>query len=167
MKETTKIYIKPMKRKDVKDVVRLEKEFDEYLARLSKKPRRPFSIKSQTKLVLRDGFGKNRAFQGFIARRRNDALGYVIYHQGYDPDEIRGRVIHVVDLFVTNRARRLGVGSLLMKAVANECQKIGGTDIYFGVWLRNKSAIKFYKKLGADRVKEVPFMRWDKKHWKV
>lgn len=166
MKETTKIYIKPMKRKDVNDVVRLEKEFDQYLAQLSEKSRRSFSIKSQTKRVLKDGFGRNRAFQGFIARRGNDAVGYVIYHSGYDPDEMRGRVIHVVDLFVTNRARRLGVGSLLMKAVAKECKKIGGIGIYFGVWKRNKSAIKFYKRLGANWTEDF-FMHWERKHWKV
>ena len=57
----------------------------------------------------------------------------LIYHTGYDPDEMQGRVLYIIDLFVTDRARGLGVGSRLMKAVAVECRKIGGIDIYFGV----------------------------------
>ncbi len=167
MAEYTKIYIRPIKRTDVNDIVWLEKEFDEYLERLSKHRRKPFSTKNHANRILKDGFGKNRAFQGFIARRGNSAIGYILYHVGYDPDEMHGRVLYIIDLFVTDGVRGLGVGSRLMKAVAVECKKIGGIDIYFGVWLKNKSAIKFYKKIGANWVKEVPFMRWDKSHWKT
>ena len=167
MAEDTKIYIRPIKRADINDIVWLEKEFDGYLERLSKHHRKPFSTKNHAKRILKDGFGKNRAFQGFIARWGNNAIGYILYHVGYDPDEMHGRVLYIIDLFVTDSARGLGVGSRLMKAVAVECKKIGGIDIYFGVWLKNKSAIKFYKKIGANWVKEVPFMRWDKKRWKV
>jgi ribosomal protein S18 acetylase RimI-like enzyme len=167
MEDGTKIEIKPVRKKNINALISLEKEFDGYLSRLSRSPRKPFSIRRQIKKTLKDGFGKDKAFQGFIARKGKVAVGYILYHIGYDPDEMKGRVIYVIDLFVSEKARGLGVGSSLMKAVATECKKIGGLDVYFGVWLRNKSAIKFYKKLGADWVKEVPFMRWDKKHWKV
>jgi ribosomal protein S18 acetylase RimI-like enzyme len=70
-----------------------------------------------------------------------------------------------VDLFVSKDARRLGVGKLLMRSAARACRKLGGKDIYFGVWLKNRPAIKFYKRLGADWVKDVPFMRWNSKKW--
>jgi ribosomal protein S18 acetylase RimI-like enzyme len=46
------------------------------------------------------------------------------------------------------------------------CRKIEGNDVYFGVWLKNKAAIKFYEKLGAEWVDEVPFMRWNSKKWR-
>ena len=167
MIDDVKIYIKPIRKIDINDLLRLETDFEAYLKQLSKKPRKPFSLKRQAERILKDGFGKNRAFQGFIARKGNEAVGYILYHTGYDPDEMQGRVLYIIDLFVTDRARGLGVGSRLMKAVAAECRKIGGIDIYFGVWLKNKSAIKFYKKLGADWAKEVPFMHWDKSHWKI
>lgn len=31
--------------------------------------------------------------------------------------------------------------------------------------MKNKAAIKFYKKLGAKWVKEVPFMCWNRSQW--
>jgi GNAT superfamily N-acetyltransferase len=159
------ISITPVTKKDVPDIIQLQKEFELYLGKLSGKPREPFSVRDRTSRLIKDGFGIKRAFQGFIARRKGKAIGYIFYHQGYDPDEMRGRVIHIVDIFVSKDARRLGVGKLLMEKIAKLCRKIGGNDIYFGVWLKNKDAIKFYKKLGAEWIKEVPFMRWNYKKW--
>jgi GNAT superfamily N-acetyltransferase len=93
-------------------------------------------------------------------------VGYLFYHEGYDPDEMSGRVIYVIDLLVSEEFRGSGIGTLLMKRVAALCRKIEGNDVYFGVWLKNKAAIKFYEKLGAEWVDEVPFMRWNSKKWR-
>ena len=156
------ISINPVKKNDVLDIILLQKEFDVYLQRFSKNKRKRFSVQKHKRTLLRDGFGSKRAFQGFIARSQNKALGYVLYHFGYDPDEMEGRVIYVIDLFVTGGARRLGIGSILMKKVMALCKNTNCTGIYFGVWLKNKPAIQFYKKLGANWIKDVPFMHWNK-----
>ncbi len=159
------VSIREVTKRDVDDIVHLQKEFGLYLGELSGK-RRTFSVKDRKARLIRDGFGNRRAFEGLIARIRGRAVGYVFYHEGYDPDEMSGRVIYVIDLLVSEDIRRSGVGTLLMKRVAAQCRKIKGKDIYLGVWLKNKNAIKFYEKLGAEWVDEVPFMRWTSKKWK-
>ncbi len=165
MNENNKISITPVKKRDIQDIVRLQKEFESYLQGLSGKPRKKFSAKATTTRLLKDGFGKERAFQGFIAKKENKPLGYILFHPGYDPDEMRGRVVYVIDIFITKNARGLGIGSLLMKKVAEVCRKNEGTEVYFGVWIKNKKAIKFYEKLGAKFARELPFMYWSKNEW--
>ena len=108
---------------------------------------------------------KNPFFLGFVAKKNGTAIGYIFYHYGYDPDEMEGRVIYIIDLFVTGKERSHGVGRLLMKNVAKECKRIGGISIYFGVWLKNKEAASFYRKLRAEFADELPFMHWDRNKW--
>jgi ribosomal protein S18 acetylase RimI-like enzyme len=151
-----KVTIRTITKKDLGDVDRLGREFEEYLQSLTKKKRAPYS----NGRFLKDGFGRNRKFYGLIARNDGRALGYIFYHYGYDPDEMNGPVLYVIDLFVSESARGLGIGSKLMKSVAKICKKQGGRDVYFGVWVKNKEAIKFYRKLGADFIKDAPFMKW-------
>ncbi len=147
------------KRTDAKDIFRLQKEFDAYLQSLTKKKRKDHALKRE-KAFMRYGFGKNRLFYTLIAKKNRVAVGYICYHLGYDPDEMQGPVIHVIDIFVSSSARGHGIGKSLMKAVAEVCKRKGGFALYFAVWNKNKSAIKFYKKLGADWEREVPFMHW-------
>jgi GNAT superfamily N-acetyltransferase len=158
-----KVMIRPVTKKDLKDIDRLGREFEEYLQSLTDKKRAPYS----SGRFLRDVFGKKRKFYGFIAIKDGIALGYIFYHYGYDPDEMNGPVVYVIDLFVSESARGLGIGGQLMKAVARECKNQGCIDIYFGVWVKNKKAIKFYRKIGAEFVTDAPFMKWSKEHWVV
>ena len=161
------ISIRRVTKQDIPDIVMLQREFDVYLGRLSGQPRKSLSVRQRRSRLHRDGFGSNAAFKGFIARKQGRAVGYILYHQGYDPDEMQGRVIYVIDLFVSQDDRRSGIGTLLMKEVARSCKRIGGISIYSGVWLKNRAAIMFYKKIGAKWVKEVPFMYWNPKNWRI
>ena len=155
------VCISPITKMDVPAVEKLRDEFEVYLQELSNKPREKQLKKERKARLLRDGFGKNRAFYGFVAKYGDRALGYAFYHFGYDPEEMQGRVIYVVDLFVTKKARGLGIGRQLMSRIADICKENGGKAVYFAAWRRNKTAIRFYKGLGADWIKDVPFMRWD------
>jgi GNAT superfamily N-acetyltransferase len=156
-----RVSIIPITKKDVPGIERLRDEFEGYLQSLSNRPRETHSTQERKARLLRDGFGKNRAFHGFVATRDGEALGYVFYHLGYDPDEMQGRIAYVIDLFVTRNSRGLGIGRRLMRKVARLCRRKGGKAIYFGAWRRNEGAIRFYKSLGAYRINDVPFMRWD------
>jgi GNAT superfamily N-acetyltransferase len=156
-----KVSITPITKEKVPDIELLRDEFEEYLQSLSNKPRETHSARERKARLLKDGFGKNRAFYGFVAKRDGKALGYVFYHFGYDPDEMQGRVVYVIDLFVTQDSRGLGIGRRLMRKVASLCKERGGKAVYFGVWRKNKRAIRFYKSLGAHWINDVPFMCWD------
>jgi GNAT superfamily N-acetyltransferase len=155
-----------MTRSDIRSIFKLQNEFETYLQNLTNRDRKT-SAAEREKRFLKDGFGKGRAFHGLVATKRDSLLGYICYHFGYDPDEMHGKVIYVIDLFVTKKARKLGIGTLLMKSVASICKKMHGTDVYFCVWIKNKNAIKFYRSLGAELVKEVPLMRWSADKWKI
>lgn len=158
------IHISRMTRSDLQSIFQLQREFDSYIQSLSNK-KREVSVACRESQFAKYGFGKNPMFYCLVARKARKAVGYLCYHFGYDPDEMQGPVIHVVDIFVTKDACGLGVGKALMKEAASICKKASGIGFYFCVWRRNRRAIKFYKTLGADWVKEVPLMAWDKKNW--
>ncbi len=140
------------------------REFDGYLQGLTK-DKRTVSTSERKARLLRDGFGKKPAFRCIIAREDTKPIGYLCYHEGYDPDEMRGKVIYVIDLFVTSSARGSGIGRMLMDRVADVCANMDGIAVYVGVWRRNPKAIKFYMGIGAEFVEDVPFMRWGKERW--
>ena len=160
----SKFQIKKMTKADVHEIFRLRGEFENYLQNLSDVDRETLTSKRE-KRFLRDGFGRKPAFQGLIAKRGSSTLGFIIFNLGYDPDEMHGRVAYVLDLFVTEKARRLGVGKALMKSVARICKKAGGIDIYFCVWKKNRSAFRFYNRLGAERINDMVWMDWPREKW--
>jgi len=158
------IAVRPIKKADVDGLVQLHMEFEKYLKAIdNSRPR--LARNTYRERLINDGFGKTRAFSGLIACRDGTPIGYVFYHHGYDPDEMRGRVLYVIDLYVTEKERNLGIGRLLMDSVASVCMGTCGIDIYFGVWAKNKPAQAFYKTLGATKVHDVPFMHWKRNQW--
>ncbi len=160
------ILIKPIKRTDINGVVKLHSEFEKYLKDLDSK----YKIQSNKKFsqsLSKDCFGRKRYFNGFVAHKNNKPIGYILYHFGYDPDEMEGRVVYIIDLFVTQNERKKGTGSLLMNTVAAIGNRYGAIAVYFGVWIKNKEAIAFYTKIGAKLKHELPFMKWDKKMWNL
>ncbi len=157
--------IRPIQKTDLNGLVQLQEEFEEYLGSLDSNRKKSFSRVAVRRKLLQDGFGKRRAFNGFIATKDGVPVGFVFYHLGYDPDEMQGRVVYIIDLFVTGMERRRGVGQMLMQRVSALCRGIDAIDIYFGVWKKNAKAQKFYKALGAKKVVDVPFMHWEKASW--
>lgn len=159
------VTISSMKERDVTAVARLQMEFDEYLRPLYRRSPMSLGLEERTARLRTDGFGDDPAFWGLLARREQEVVGYLLYHFGYDPDEMRGRVVYVIDLFVTASARRAGIGSLLMRAAADLCGEKGGSEVYVQVWKRNRTAWRFYRKLGAKPLSETPFLRWRSERW--
>lgn len=87
-------------------VIELNREFDAYLGKLSSVPRESFDANANKKKLLRYGFGKEKSFSGYVAKVDGEIVGYALYHYGFDPDEMQGKVIHLIDFFVSERARR-------------------------------------------------------------
>ena len=156
--------IRRIRKSDIVALVDLHFEFERYLRSFDKK-RKSEPRHSYEERLLHDGFGNHRSFNGLIAKDEKRAVGYAFYHAGYDPDEMRGRVLYLIDLYVLESMRKKGIGSQLMLSLARECRKMQGIDLYFGVWVKNKTATAFYKKLGAVLATEVPFMHWKKEIW--
>ena len=137
-------------------VLFLSQEFENYLQSLSSKDRESFDIEKKRKMLLENALGKKKKFSGYVAKIDNEIVGYVFYHYGFDPDEMQWKVIYVIDLFVSEKVRGQWVGRALIQKIQFHEDSLG---LYFGVWKKNKWAIDFYKKLGADWIENVPFMK--------
>lgn len=137
-------------------VVELTKEFDEYLQSLSSGKREDFDREKQKEKLLKYGFGKDKSFSGYIAKIDGKMVGYALYHYGFDPDEMQGKVIHLIDFYISEWARRKWVGGALIERLQSHEDSIG---LYFWVWKKNIGAIEFYKKMWAEWCEDVPFMK--------
>src|SRR5215468_9289148 len=138
---------------DADAVGRLARQFADYLRSLGDTT--DFKLNAQT--YLRDGFGTNPAFSGLVAEQGDDIVGYLLYHFGCDTDNAT-RILHVVDLYVDERARRQGVGKALMSVVAKLSRDAGGMELFWSVYVHNKMAASFYEGLGAGYTRDLLFM---------
>lgn len=138
---------------DAQSVGKLAQQFADYLRSLGDTT--DFKLNAQT--YLRDGFGINPAFSGLVAEQDGDIVGYLLYHFGYDTDNAM-RILHVVDLYVDERARGQGVGKTLMSAAAKLSRDAGGMQLFWSVYVNNRMAASFYESLGARYTKDLLFM---------
>jgi GNAT superfamily N-acetyltransferase len=106
---------------------------------------------------LTDGFGENPAFEGIVAETGSQVVAFALYHDGYETD--RGqRVLHLIDLFVSEPYRRRGIGKKLMQRIFEIGQIKGAELVLWSVFKPNASALRFYEKLGANYADGLHFM---------
>jgi ribosomal protein S18 acetylase RimI-like enzyme len=147
------LHIRTIKAADAEPVVRMWSDFARYLRELGDTDEQNFGVEA----FLRDGFGPDPAFSGIIAERDGGAVGYLLYHFGYDSDQAM-RVAYIVDLWVDPAARRGGVGRALMGEAAARCRAKGGRTLIWSVFTPNKLAAAFYEGLGARFYEALKFM---------
>ena len=82
----------------------------------------------------------------------------MLYHFGYDSD-CAARNLHIVDLYVDLEARKRGVGRALMTVAANIARQEGAQELVWAVYNANVPAAAFYKRLGAQKITDVFFMK--------
>ena len=148
--------ILPFRKSHIDSIVELNREFDKYLGGLSSFPRDTFDPIANKQKLMRYWVGKEKSFSGYIAKIDDDIVGYAFYHYGFDPDEMQGKIIHLIDFFVSEKVRRKWVGRALIEKLQSHEDSLW---LYFWVWKKNLPAIEFYKKMGADWVEDVPFMK--------
>jgi GNAT superfamily N-acetyltransferase len=105
---------------------------------------RPFTPET----VRADGFGSQAGFSALVAELEGAVVGYAFFAMGYNTD-VAARSMWLHDLFVLPAARRSGVGSALMAAVALETTRVGAVSLEWGVHAANTGALEFYRRLGA------------------
>lgn len=81
--------------------------------------------------------GESGAPLGFISLRVHEGIGGV-------------ERCHVADLAVTSSARRMGVGTALMRAAESWARERGMSVLSLDVWSSNEAALCFYRHLGYD-----------------
>jgi len=145
--------IREATRDDANIVGVLAAEFADYLQSLGDQT----SFQFNARTYLRDGFGDKPAFEGLVAEIDEEIVGYLLYHFGYDVD-LAMRILHVVDLYVRPAYRLRGVGQALMERAREICATAGGKGLFWSVYSPNRSAFKFYERLGARYTKDLEFM---------
>jgi GNAT superfamily N-acetyltransferase len=148
--------VRPATPDDAATIVRLSSEFSDYLRSLGDPNPGKFTVDQ----YLNDGFGHDRAFSGLFAELNGGAAGYLLYCPGYDFD-LGGRIVWIIDLYVTPSARGQGVGRSLMRAVAKACRESGGRQLFWSVYGPNKLGQGFYEQLGAEYMQDLTYMHMD------
>ncbi len=101
---------------------------------------------STEKEVIRDGFGGSPRFEVLLAELDRKVAGFALFFFNYSTWEGQPG-IYVEDLFVEERARKLGVGRKLMASVARIARERGCSRITLSV-LDWNPAREFYSRLG-------------------
>jgi ribosomal protein S18 acetylase RimI-like enzyme len=147
------VTIRHAEARDAEAIGRLATEFHAYLRTLGDKAAFDFGATA----YLRDGFGDEPAFAGLVAESDSIVVGYLLYHFGYDTDHGQ-RLVHIIDLYVTERCRRQGIGEALMRRVMEIGRSSGAEVMIWSVYGPNSMAKQFYEKLGAKYLNDLDFM---------
>lgn len=146
----------PLQKKHLDRLVELAWEFDDYITSLSSGERVPFDRESKKQQFLTYAFWKDKVFSGYVAKIDWEIIGFTLYHYWFDPDDMQGKVIYMIELFVTEKFRWMWAARALIAKLQSHPDSIG---LYFWVWKKNIPTIQFYQKLGADWIEDVPFMK--------
>jgi GNAT superfamily N-acetyltransferase len=141
------VTVREARREDVPRVAQLSAELAEVLRRAGN----PVGAALSAAEIEEEGFGDARAFTVLVAEAEGVVVGYLLCHPAYDPD-LGGRVVTVVDLYVTDRVRRRGIGRALMDAALEHCRQVGAHGLVWWVRVANRDAVAFYERLGGSSV---------------
>lgn len=109
-------------------------------------------VKASEADLLRDGFGPTPRFECLIAEDAGKAVGFALFFHSYSTFE--GRTgLYLEDLFIVEKARKLGVGRKLIRAIAQLALERNCARLELSV-LDWNPARGFYDKLGFQHKKD-------------
>ncbi|MBI4929927.1 MAG: GNAT family N-acetyltransferase [Bacteroidetes bacterium] len=133
-----KILIRKAKKKDIPSVLSLIKELATY-------EKAPNEVKVTLRELKRDGFGKKKMFDCFVAETsENKIAGIALYYIKYST--WKGKCIYLDDIIVTESMRGSGIGKKLFEQVVAVAKKMKVRKLEWQVLNWNEPAFNFYKK---------------------
>jgi GNAT superfamily N-acetyltransferase len=108
---------------------------------------------SARRRLIRDGLGKKRRFDGYLAFINKQAVGYAIIFETYS-SFLALPTLYLEDIFILPEFRSMGIGRTLFKHCLAESKKRGCGRMEWVVLDWNKPAVKFYDKIGAEHLRE-------------
>jgi GNAT superfamily N-acetyltransferase len=112
--------------------------------------------------LIRDGAGPERWFDCLVAELSGQLLGYALMCKGFEA-HTASRRLWLGDFYVRPQARRSGIGSVLMTAVARHALQLGCDAVYWELWRMNVAGDAFYQRLLAEEAADLAVMRFDRK----
>lgn len=148
------IVIRPARRSDFPDVVRMIRELATHIGK-------GFVPKVSLEVLEEDGpFGRSR-FHIFIAENNSAVIGFCLYTFAFSG--WRGKTgIFVEDLYVDPSARGAGLGRKLMEAALDAEAAEGASYIKLEVSNADTAAINFYRKSGFTLSETDAIMFFDR-----
>lgn len=110
-------------------------------------------MKATARNLRRDGFGRRRYFETLICGRGGEPIGFALYFFTYSTF-VGKPTLYLEDLFVVPAARGEGAGRTLLAALARVAVRRDCGRMEWAVLDWNRSAIRFYERLGAQLRKE-------------
>jgi GNAT superfamily N-acetyltransferase len=146
--------IREARKSDMQHVLNLVRE----LAHFEKEPH---AVEVSVQDLERDGFGRHKLFQCFVAETEYGIGGMALVYPRYST--WKGPVIHLEDLIVTEELRGSGLGSALFETVIRYGHEQGVRRISWEVLDWNEPAIKFYESKGARVMRDWNVVQLDEK----
>ncbi|EHB04494.1 Diamine acetyltransferase 2 [Heterocephalus glaber] len=148
------VQIRAAKEGDCGDILRLIRKLAEY-EKLSDQ------VKISEEALRADGFGENPFYHCLVAeilpapgeRQGPSIVGYGLYYFIYST--WKGRNVYLEDVYVMPEYRGQGIGSKIIKKVAEVALDQGCSQFRLAVLEWNKRAIDLYKALGAQDLTQV------------
>ncbi len=98
-------------------------------------------------------FGEDAFVNCLIALDDVEPIAYSFFYPTFS--SFRGqKSVYLEDIFITKDYRKFGIGEKMLKEIAKTGKEFGAVRMDFQVLKWNESAIKFYKKNGAEMVKD-------------
>ena len=111
--------------------------------------------------LVRDGFSENPLFECFVAEEKNEIIGMALYY--YRFSTWKGKTIYLEDLIVKEDKRGTGAGFALYTEIIKKGKAENVRRIEWNVLDWNTPAIDFYKKSGANVLKDWCVVQMDEK----
>src|SRR5437879_647530 len=144
------IDIRPLKKKEMNSLLSLINALADF-----EKLTRP--TPAARKRLRSHAFGKNRRFDAYLAYAGKKAVGYAIIFETYSSFRAMP-TLYLEDIFVLPEYRKQGVGWQLFRKCVEDARNRGCGRMEWVVLDWNVNAIRFYKRLGATRLKAwLPF----------
>lgn len=132
--------IREAKHQDAEAVLKLITE----LAVFEKEPN---AVEITVSDIEKDGFSDRPKFKIFVAEEASSIIGIALIYMRYST--WKGPIVHLEDLIVTEKKRKLGVGKALYTSVLKYAYGLGVKRVSWEVIDWNTNAIDFYESTGA------------------
>ena len=145
--------LRPAAPADVPLILQLIRELAAY-------EREPGAVQATEADLLRDGFGPAPRFQVLLAEWSGEPAGFAFSFFTYST--WRGRpTLYLEDLFVRPAFRQRKIGLSLMRELARQAVARGCARFMWSVLDWNEPALRFYRSLGAQVLREWLTVRLD------
>lgn len=146
--------IRPAARRDLPGIVALVTKLAEF-----EKLKPPDA--SAVRRYAQHGFGRRPYFRILVVERDGALVGYAFYFFTYSTFLARPS-LYLEDIFIRPDCRSRGIGEKVMRELARIARREGCGRMEWCVLDWNRSAQRFYRRLGARHLKNWFFYRLDR-----